>query len=174
MSLYLEPISDALKVGDELTFRVGLADAAIVDPVYSEQMTLKIVDVEKEQKKEGKKKPEGAGSGEKKIGDGARKPTRGLPPFKLLTRDGRQINGHDTDEWPDGFTEYDGGDVSALGDQNFMYKINYDNTYHLKYRPQRARSGGEGRCHREVHSRYEDRHARVRACASREAERRRL
>ena len=109
-------------------------DPSIADPVYSEPLTLKIVDIEKEVKKEGKKKSEGAGSGDKKTGDGDRKPTRGLPPYKLLTRDGREINGRATEEWSDGFTEYDGGDVMALGDQNFIYRINYDNTYHLKYR----------------------------------------
>lgn len=134
LSLYLEPIADVLSVGDELSFRVGLVDAAMTEPVYSEPITLRIVDIEKDKKKEAKKKKEGAGSGDKKSGDGDRKPTRGLPPFKLMTRDGRAINGEETEQWPEGFSEYDGGDVEDLGDRGFLYKINYDNTYHLKYR----------------------------------------
>ena len=36
--------------------------------------------------------------------------------------------------WPDGFTELDGGMIDDLGDEGTVYKINYDNTYHLKYR----------------------------------------
>lgn len=134
LSIYLEPIADVLKVGDELSFRVGLVDPAMAKPVYSELIKIKITDVEKDEKKEGKKKKEGSGDGEKKSGNGQRKPTRGLPPFKLMTRDGRLINGEETEQWPDGFSEYDGGDVEDLGDSGFFYKINYDNAYHVKYR----------------------------------------
>lgn len=134
LSLYLEPMPDVLTIGDELSFRVGLVDPSMSEPMYSEPLSLKIVEIEKEPKKESKKKKEGSGSGDKKTGDGDRKPTRGLPLFKLMTRDGRDINGDKTEQWPDGFSEYDGGDVEDLGDSRFLYKINYDNTYHLKYR----------------------------------------
>jgi hypothetical protein len=36
--------------------------------------------------------------------------------------------------WPDGFTENDGGMVEDLGKEGLLYKINYDNVYHIKYR----------------------------------------
>jgi len=44
------------------------------------------------------------------------------------------VNGRETEQWPDDFSELDGGDVQSLGDGNFIYRINYDNAYHMKYR----------------------------------------
>lgn len=52
----------------------------------------------------------------------------------LLTKDGSERGKHDTKIWPEGFTENDGGTVEDLGDQGLLYKINYDNAYHIKYR----------------------------------------
>jgi hypothetical protein len=123
-----------MKPGDELTFNIGLVDPSIPEPVFGEPVRLKIVPEEAEQKKTGKKASGGAAAGDNKTGEGERKPTRGLPPYKLLTKDGREINGRPTEPWPDGFSELDGGDVHALGEGNFLYLINYDNSYHLKYR----------------------------------------
>ena len=33
---------------------------------------------------------------------------------------------------PDGFTEFDGGLVDDLGKNGTLYKINYDNAYHVR------------------------------------------
>ena len=53
----------------------------------------------------------------------------------LLTKDGRAVGDEpETQTWPEGFNEYDGGIVEDLGDEGVLYKINYDNSYHLKYR----------------------------------------
>jgi hypothetical protein len=52
----------------------------------------------------------------------------------LLTRDGHQVGNDDTQPWPDGLTEVDGGLVEDLGENGTLYKINYDNFYHVKYR----------------------------------------
>ena len=57
-----------------------------------------------------------------------------MPPHKLLTTNGREINGQKTEAWPEGFTAVDGGLVRDLGEGKFLYLINYDNSYHLKYR----------------------------------------
>jgi hypothetical protein len=94
------------------------------------------VDEEKDAKKNGKKPEPKAGEKASKEGAGDPAPTHGLPPYRLLTRDGREIAGEQTEVWPDGFTEYDGGTIADLGDQGTVYKINYDNTYHLRYRLQ--------------------------------------
>ncbi len=51
-----------------------------------------------------------------------------------MTHDGRMIGDQDTLKWPEGFTELDGGLIEDLGEQGMLYKINYDNAYHLKYR----------------------------------------
>jgi hypothetical protein len=134
LTLFLEPIQEKIRPGDRMTFHVGLADPSMAEPVFSEPVNIEIAPEEAEEKKESKKRRNGAGSGESKTGEGDKKPTRGLPPYKLLTKDGRDINGHATEQWPTGFTELDGGDVHALGDGNFLYFVNYDNSYHMKYR----------------------------------------
>ena len=48
--------------------------------------------------------------------------------------DGRSIPGHPTESWPDYFSDHDGGLVKDLGNGRKVYKINYDNSYHLVYR----------------------------------------
>jgi hypothetical protein len=52
----------------------------------------------------------------------------------LLTKDGREIKGHNCETWPSGMTEADGGTVEDLGeDAGMVYKINLDNAYHNRY-----------------------------------------
>jgi hypothetical protein len=122
LTLFLEPIVEKLKLGDKLKFRIGLHDPSMPEPVYSAPMSVKITkEEEKPRRQEGD--PKKAGS-----------TTRGLPPHKLLTTNGREINGQKTEAWPEGFTAVDGGLVRDLGEGKFLYLINYDNSYHLKYR----------------------------------------
>jgi hypothetical protein len=64
--------------------------------------------------------------------------------YRLLTEDGRKVGDIDTLPWPEGFNEYDGGSIEDFGEQGVLYKINYDNVYHLKYR-RAARGGDVGR-----------------------------
>jgi hypothetical protein len=134
LTLYLDPIEDKLKVGDTIALRVGLRDDAMAEPV-TDKVTIRIVDQEKEPKKEKKKAAEvkAAAKGSKE-GDGDSSPTHGLPPFVLLTKDGHMVGDEETQPWPEGFTELDGGLVEDFGNNGMLYKINYDNTYHVKYR----------------------------------------
>jgi len=122
LALFLQPVSDKVKLGDTLSFRIGLLDPSMPEPVYSDQMTV-VVAKEDEQEPRKRRKPKPPGSS-----------ARGLPPFKLLTKDGREINGQDTEAWPEDFSAVDGGLVRDLGEGKFIYLINYDNVYHLKYR----------------------------------------
>ncbi|MGY8962992.1 MAG: hypothetical protein ACKVKT_05495, partial [Rhodospirillales bacterium] len=48
------------------------------------------------------------------------------------------IKGEATEKWPEdlNFDEIDGGLVEELGDDQIVYKINWDNSYHLEYRRQ--------------------------------------
>ena len=62
------------------------------------------------------------------------KPEKSLPKYKLLTKDGRQIEGEDCEQWPEDFNDFDGGIVEDFGEEGIIYKINYDNAFHLKYR----------------------------------------
>jgi hypothetical protein len=78
-------------------------------------------------------KPPAGALGEKSKGKGERAPTHGLPRCMLLTKDGREVEGYIVEKWPDDFSDTDGGVIEALGDEA-VYKINYDNIYHLKYR----------------------------------------
>ena len=134
LTLYLDPIEDKLKVGDAITLKIGLQDDAMPQPV-TDKVTVRIVDQEKEPKKAKAKaaEPKAAAKGTKE-GEGDLSPTHGLPPFVLLTRDGHQIGNEDTQPWPDDFTELDGGVVEDLGENGTLYKINYDNAYHVRYR----------------------------------------
>jgi hypothetical protein len=134
LTLYLDPIEGKLKVGDTIALKVGLQDDAMAQPV-TDMITVRIVDQEKQPKKAKTKaaEPKAATKGSKE-GEGDSSPTHGLPPFVLLTRDGHKVGNDDTQPWPDGFTELDGGLVEDLGQSGTLYKINYDNAYHVKYR----------------------------------------
>jgi hypothetical protein len=133
LTLYLDPAKDVLKVGDEVVLKVGLQDPSMSHPV-EDQVRIKIVDEEKEATKAKKKSESKAGNRGDKEGEGDNSPTHGLPRFILLTKDGRSIGMQETKSWPDGFTENDGGVVEDLGEDGVLYKINYDNAYHVKYR----------------------------------------
>lgn len=138
LTVFFEPIEGKVEIGDVFTFTVGLHDPAMVMPVEDE-ITLQIVDQEILPKKKTASKPaqppKGGDSGNKK-GEGEPAPTHGLPQYVLLTRDGRDIGENKTEKWPGEFSENDGGTIHDLGDGQLIYKINYDNTYHLKYRIQ--------------------------------------
>lgn len=134
VTIYLDPIEKAIKVGDVISLEVGLQDDAMPQPV-TDRIDVRIVDEEKEPKKEKKKgaEPKAAPKGGKE-GEGQPGPTHGLPPYLLLTKDGHDVGTQKTEPWPDGFSEVDGGIVEDLGDHGMLYKINYDNSYHVKYR----------------------------------------
>jgi hypothetical protein len=134
LTIYLDPIEDALKVGDVIFLEVGLQDDAMAQPV-TDRVNVRIIDEEKEPKKEKKEaaEPKAAAKGGKE-GEGQPAPTHGLPPYRLLTKDGHDVGSMKTDPWPEGFTEVDGGIVEDFGDDGMLYKINYDNAYHVKYR----------------------------------------
>jgi hypothetical protein len=133
LTLYLDPNKDALKVGDKIVLKVGLQDPSMTHPV-EDQVRIRIVDEEKELKKEKKKGEARSGKKGDKEGHGDRAPTHGLPAYALLTKDGRLVGTQKTQPWPESFTENDGGIVEDLGTEGMLYKINYDNAYHLKYR----------------------------------------
>jgi hypothetical protein len=134
LTLYLEPVEDAVNIGDTFVLTVGLHDDSMPRPVQ-DTLTVRIVAKDKETEKPRAKKASPAGdTGGKRDGKGPPAPTHGLPRYQLLTKDGRKLGGQETSPWPEGFTELDGGLIQDLGDEGVLYKINYDNSYHLKYR----------------------------------------
>ena len=136
LTLYLSPENAIVAIGDTFIFHIGLQDEAMAEPVVSEEITITIVEDkqdEDQEKKSSKKEKPKSGAGDKKQGQGEDAPTHGLPACILLTSDGREIKGYETAAWPDDFSELDGGLIQDLGKES-VYKINYDNVYHLKYR----------------------------------------
>jgi len=140
LTVYLDPIEGKVKVGDSFTFRFGLHDAAMPLPVEAE-LSVRIAQEEAPQvthkKPKPGPKPEPPGPNKPDSpNNGKSAPTRGLPKHRLLTIDGRIVGDEETDQWPEGFTEQDGGTVRDFGDDQVLYLINYDNAYHLKYKRQ--------------------------------------
>jgi hypothetical protein len=135
--VYFEPVGKELQIGDELTFRIGLQDDSMPQPVV-DTLTVRIIEEDSEPRRPKGNKNENhkAGSEGNTRGTGKPSPTHGLPPYILLTRDGRNLGDQNTQQWPADFSEYDGGIIEDLDEQRVLYKINYDNAYHIKYRMQ--------------------------------------
>jgi hypothetical protein len=133
--IYLTPVEDAVAPGTKISFRIGLRDEAMARPVETKELTIRIIDAqtEAESPKPNKTVATQRGTREDRNAQRNGSATHGLPRCVLLTRDGREISGYSVEKWPEGFAETDGGEITELGDE-VIYKINYDNAYHLKYR----------------------------------------
>ena len=119
LSVAVEIVGD-VDVGDMIDTSIEMYDSAMPQPV-SESVTFRVV--AKRQKKSSGKKD--APATDNQVGR-----QKGLPKTIWLTRDGRRIGSDVTEEWPDGFSEKEGGTVASLGDvEDNVYKINYDNTH---------------------------------------------
>jgi len=129
--LYMEPNLGKVEIGDELPFKVGLYDDSMTGPVETETVTIRIVENEKIQKRDPRPVPP------KPPVERGEEPTVGLPQCILLTKDGREIPNYNCEIWPPDldFSERDGGLIADYGEEK-VYKINYDNSYHLRYRSQ--------------------------------------
>ena len=125
LTVYLNPIVDKLTIGETLTFSVGLIDDAMPMAV-TEEITVRIASVEAVKPKEKHDKPS--------TRSGRDKPNVGLPPYRLITHDGRHDAGQQTESWPDWMTDEDGGYVKDLGDAGKLYLINLDNKWLQSYR----------------------------------------
>lgn len=138
LTIYFEPKDDRVNIGQTFQFHIGLQDDAMPGPVETNEIGIKITEPQKPKPPTPRepKEPK-AGPGGENTGKGERSaPTHGLPKCVLLTRDGGEIQGYACEKWPDDFTEQDGGLVVELGNEGSIYKINYHNAYHIKYREQ--------------------------------------
>ena len=97
-------------------------------------VTIRIAKEEKEPKKAKQKTRPSFGDNGSMEAEGPDVPTYELPRCVLLTKDGHPVGDQETQPWPEGFTELDGGLIDDYGEEGIVYKINYDNTYHLRYR----------------------------------------
>jgi hypothetical protein len=135
LTVSLRAVAGAVAEGDTLECQLSLHDPAMPQAV-TDTVTLRVVAEEKEATaKEKKEKTLKAGDGGDGLkGAGQPSANMGLPATTLLTRDGRMIGDRESEAWGDSFNETDGGLAVDLGDGQVIYKINWDNVYHLKYR----------------------------------------
>lgn len=131
----IRPIAESVEVGDKYTLRIGLKDEAMSEPCYTESIEIEI-----------SKRKSSKSSNPKTPKTPPDLPQKGLPPYQLLTKDGRSLTedfreiprGSDeegpvkTKIWEDSeynqFGKDDGGYVQDLGEGEVMYYINYDNS----------------------------------------------
>ena len=129
LTVFFSPAGESLQAGDFFEFTIGLVSDSMAEPLI-QPVSLKLL-AEEEVKK---KKP----TPPKPKPNPKDDPKRGLPPYVLLTKDGREMFGQSTQTWPEGFSELDGGRITGEDDKP-IYEINVDNAYHLRYR-RRAKS----------------------------------
>ena len=133
LALTFTPSPGKVLVGEEISFSVGLLDDAMPEPVTED---VKLVLVRSRPKSPRPPVPPGPQPGSEdndEDGDVLTDEGRALPPSKWLTRDGRSIGEEETEEWPDDFTDQDGGRVDELGESQRVYGINYDNAHFRRF-----------------------------------------
>lgn len=137
LTVFLEPVPGRVGAGDAFECRLTLLDPAMPEPLKV-SLSIRVTEDEKsEPKPKPKAKPPSPKAGDGNgvpNGGGKPSPTHGLPRYVLLTRDGRTIGEQETQQWPEGYDENDGGETQDLGEGGLLYKVNYDNVYHMKYR----------------------------------------
>ena len=113
---------DATLVDQNIEGKLGLSDDSMFQPVF-EDVKFNIL-AERQTPPPGPRRPS------RDVGD---TPRVAPPQTKWLTRDGRTIDEIETDIWPDGFDDQDGGTITDLGDEVKLYCINYDNAHFLSF-----------------------------------------
>lgn len=127
LTITFQSLPGRVGTGEVFDFSVGLLDDTMPEPVTAD---LKLVVVEsRAPSRPGppRPKPDADTDGDDETTEG-----RNLPPSKWLTRDGRPIGDEETEQWPDDFTDQDGGKVDDLGDVS-VYCINYDNAHFRRF-----------------------------------------
>ena len=128
LTLTFTALADKVSPGDEFSTTIGLLDDAIPEPV-TQALTLRVVE-SRRSRRPGPRPP--GPNGPDPNGDSDEE-SRGLPPSKWLTSDGRLIGEEETDPWPEEFTDQDGGRVTDLGEGQVLYCINYDNAHFRRF-----------------------------------------
>ena len=110
-------LPDKITPGEEISFAVAMLDEAIPEPV-TEQLTLKVVAARVSRPPGPPGPPRPPSPLDPDIeGDEETTEGRALPPTKWYTRDGRSIGEEETEQWPEDFTDQDGGKVADLGEE---------------------------------------------------------
>lgn len=129
LTVFFSPADESLRAGDTFEFDLGLVSDSMPGPIAQPvAITIQAEEAKKEKKPKPPKPPKPPKD----------EPRRSLPPYVLLTKDGREVLGQRSEIWPDGFSELDGGRIKEA-EGRLIYEINVDNAYHLRYR-RRAKS----------------------------------
>ena len=143
LEISLKPVPENVSIGDTFRFTIGLQDSSMPVPIIAkEHIKAKIVvqvPSEKSTNGDGSKR-------RKKKKTTPRKLLAGLPPYELLTNDGREINLRtDVDDDSDlekttswktvdfDCNKHDGGMIEDLGENKYKHYINYDNVRFQNY-----------------------------------------
>ncbi|MXX80775.1 MAG: hypothetical protein F4Y69_07050 [Chloroflexi bacterium] len=124
LTVTIRPVSSGVVVGSDVTLELVLSDDGMPLPLR-EGVRLRVVP-QRPHPPPGPPRPPRPNQdpgGENEV------ESRDLPPWKWLTRDGRDLPGADSEQWPSDFTDQDGGRVEELSESVSLYKINYDNAH---------------------------------------------
>ena len=117
------------EVHDTIVTQIRLSDDAMPIPV-SGDVTFHVVPErpKRPRGRRGRRRSEpGEGEEESDVDE------RGLPPNRWLTHDGRTIGDEETAQWPEDFSDQDGGVVDQLSVDETIYGINYDNAHFQQF-----------------------------------------
>ena len=114
--------NDPSLVGNTLTGKVHLTDDSMFQPVF-EEVEFNVL-AEREPTPPGPRRPP------RNVND---VPNVEPPQTKWMTRDGRPIDEAETELWPEGYDDQDGGQVTDLGEEVKLYCINYDNAHFMNF-----------------------------------------
>ena len=132
LSVTIQPVPSATVIGTELSLDLVLHDDGMPLPL-SEALRLRVVEARPHHRPGPPNPPNPPGP----IPDESEVEQRGLPPMVWLTRDGRELPGRDeperSEQWPDGFTDQDGGVVDPLSEDTTVFKLNYDNAHFQQF-----------------------------------------
>ena len=124
LAISLRPLEDAVTVGDTFSTGIVLQDGAMPEPLEG-PLSIRIV-AERETKRSGspsRKRRNASDDGEDLV------EARGLPQTRWMTLDGRDIGSESSEEWPEGYSEQDGGEIREQTAGEKLYVINYDNAH---------------------------------------------
>ena len=132
--LSIKPELTAVQVGDVFKFKIGMLADSMPQAVYTEEeITLTIAPEKKTVRRDPKPRPK------------PKAQQAGLPPYTLLTKDGRNLhNDAETKTWEilEGVADFgaqDGGYIAELGESGKMYYINIDNvSFHNHWTAQKS------------------------------------
>ena len=110
----IQTTDEGARPGDRIELEARFLDPNLVNGQLSDTVNITLVGRrEKEERTPRDRKPQ--------------EPAVALPDSRWTTQDGRDVGNEPSEQWPDGFTANDGGEVKELTAEQSLYLVNYDN-----------------------------------------------